>query len=382
MYSAEQIAAMRNDPNRQREAVEAAIRRAGLDTSNGRVNIMVAGEAAWHGLGVRIEHATDSANAIKLAGMDWEVVKLPLTYEVNGHRHEAKGHFALVRADTGELLSNSGSGYQVIQNRESFRFLDTVLEEFGAKYEVAGSLFGGREVFMVCRLPEQSFTVNRNDRQEAYAVFTNPHVLGKSAKCLSVSQRPVCNNTLRLAVSGSKSGISIRHTGEIKSKIKDAQAALGLTVKQFSQYKEAAEAMTRTPINIVNYAHDVLDAVLDITQAQANMGANVLAAMLDIDEAERKLKEKEFSKKIQRRGEILEDILERYESEKNGVNGMRGTAWAGLNSVTEFNSHARIGRQASDLHERRSRRFESVMVGAGDEMNQVALQKAIAATRN
>ena len=41
-YTAAQIQAMRDDPARQREAVEAAIGRAALDTTGGKVRVMVA----------------------------------------------------------------------------------------------------------------------------------------------------------------------------------------------------------------------------------------------------------------------------------------------------------------------------------------------------
>jgi hypothetical protein len=57
--------------------VQAANRRAALDTSNGRVNMMAAGTLPWHGLGVLVDKAATSAEAIKLAGLDWEVIKRP-----------------------------------------------------------------------------------------------------------------------------------------------------------------------------------------------------------------------------------------------------------------------------------------------------------------
>jgi hypothetical protein len=41
------------------------------------------------------------------------------------------------------------------------------------------------------------------------------------------------------------------------------------------------------------------------------------------------LARKSFERKIERRGEILQDMLERYESERCGLNGQRGTAWGG-----------------------------------------------------
>src|SRR5262249_37410595 len=75
--SAEQAAQMLRDAdtpeNRERvikQLRELAVRRAGLDTTNGKVAVMVAGEAAWHRLGVNVVAAVSSGDAIKLAGLD------------------------------------------------------------------------------------------------------------------------------------------------------------------------------------------------------------------------------------------------------------------------------------------------------------------------
>src|SRR5262245_12096674 len=48
-----------------------ALRRASLDTSTGKVAVFVAGQPAWHGLGVNVREAVSSADAIRLASLDW-----------------------------------------------------------------------------------------------------------------------------------------------------------------------------------------------------------------------------------------------------------------------------------------------------------------------
>ena len=44
-----------------------------IDQTTGRAAVFVTGEPAWHRLGVVIENATTSAEAIGLAGLDWHV---------------------------------------------------------------------------------------------------------------------------------------------------------------------------------------------------------------------------------------------------------------------------------------------------------------------
>ena len=37
--------------------------------------MMYTGETPWHGLGTKVDEAPDSATAIKMAGLDWEVTQ-------------------------------------------------------------------------------------------------------------------------------------------------------------------------------------------------------------------------------------------------------------------------------------------------------------------
>ena len=376
------IAAADTPENRQKllyELQARAMRRAGLDKSNGRISVMSAGKLPWHGLGTMVSKACNSREAIQFANLAWAVAKIPYAYSWNGETRDSADHFALVRMDTGAQLGSVGSRYQPIQNVDGFAFLDGVLEQFGAKYETAGAIHGGKKVWMLAHMPKQGFTVNgSDDEQKPYVLFTNSHDGTRAAACYPTVVRVECANTFRVSGKDRGEGISIRHTGSVKGKISAAQKVLGLAVKQFDAYREGVEEMTRRPVEIRHYANDVLDAVLEVTQADCLKGADALAAAIATTEAERDLARKSFASKIERRGEILTDILERYDSSANGINGMRGTAWAAFNAVTEHADHNRIGRQKGTAEARASRRFESAISGQADEMKQAAFQLATA----
>jgi phage/plasmid-like protein (TIGR03299 family) len=384
---AEQIARLEaaNTPAKAAVALadlrQRAIQRAGLDTTGGRVRVMVAGKAAWHKLGVTVAEAVTSAQALRLAGLDWQVEKQPLSYRnpVTGEWVESAESFGVIRQDSGDLLGAVGSRYKPFQNADGFAMLDRVLGEFGARYEAAGSLYGGKRVFMLVRLPGQAFAVGAGDQVEAFALFTNPHDGSGVAECFATSERVVCANTLRVARNGQKSGIKLRHTGDLKARVRDAQQALNLTVQEFETFKETADTLTRVKVpSITEYANGVLDAVLEVTQAEAIKGADALAAALKVTEAERLLEAKRLEREIEKRRNVLEDILQRYESGTNGVNGMRGTAWSALNAVTESADHGRLGgRFVGTEQAKASRRFESMLTGEADEAKQVAYQRAL-----
>ncbi len=50
-----------------------------VDETTGKAAVFVTGTPARHGLGKVIDSAATSAEAIRLAGLDWRVEQLPLT---------------------------------------------------------------------------------------------------------------------------------------------------------------------------------------------------------------------------------------------------------------------------------------------------------------
>jgi hypothetical protein len=121
-----------------------------------------------------------------------------------------------------------------------------------------------------------------------------------------------------------------------------------------------------------SYADSVLDAVRDLTRAEINEGVTAVQAKLGLEDDEAY---KFLQSRVERRSEILEDIMQRYESERCHP---KGTAWAAFNAVTEYADHNTIGRQAQDKTTHLSRRFESQLIDERDELKQIAYVKALA----
>src|SRR5687767_14947496 len=124
-----------------------------IDTTTGRAACFVTGTPPWHGLGSVVAEAQTSAEAIKLAGLDWSVEQLPLVARGAAGERAVPGRVANVRADTGAVLGVVGTGYRPFQNAEAFEFFDAVVQEKLAVFESAGALKGGKYVWMLARLP-------------------------------------------------------------------------------------------------------------------------------------------------------------------------------------------------------------------------------------
>lgn len=97
----------------------------------------------WHGLGVQVQEAPESKDALRLAGLDWKVYQREV-YTDSGIKIE--GYHANVRNTDNKVLGVVTERYKIVQNEEAFSFTDALLEE-GVRYETAGSLQEGKYGF-------------------------------------------------------------------------------------------------------------------------------------------------------------------------------------------------------------------------------------------
>lgn len=177
-------------------------------------------EKPWHGLGIIVKDAPTSADAIRLAGLDWTVVQEPIYTNFN---KMVEGYRANVRSSDRKVLGVVSDRYKVVQNVEAFSFTDELLGS-GVRYETAGSLQEGKKVWLLARLPREYIVAG--ERISPYLVFSNTHDGSGSVRVAISPVRVVCNNTLNLALNTAKRSFSMIHTGNIQDKIQEAKNTL------------------------------------------------------------------------------------------------------------------------------------------------------------
>mgnify|MGYP001035110244 CR=1 FL=1 len=177
-------------------------------------------EKPWHGLGVRVENALSSKDALTAAGLDWKVEQKKI---YTGDGHAVHGYFANVRSQDNHTLGVVTKRYKIVQNYEAFAFTDALLGK-GVRYETAGSLKDGRKTWILARLSKQYRLAE--DKVIPYLVFSNSHDGSAAIKVAMTPVRVVCNNTLNLALQDADRIWSANHTGDIENKLEDARMTL------------------------------------------------------------------------------------------------------------------------------------------------------------
>lgn len=214
----------------------------------------------WMKLGQILEESPTAKRAAELGGLNFEVELIPLTYEFNGKARSAEKRKAVVRKDTGEMLGVvSASVYKTLQYGEAFDFMDTV----DSRYVAAGALKGGRQGFMVVKAPFQLNVLGNTDPHDLYAVLRTSHDCTRATEIMVMPLRGRCMNQLTLQ-SFSKNvpyRWSIKHVGDMKSKLAEAKDSLSKLANYGQRFEELVERLADVKVS-EGQAREILVRVL------------------------------------------------------------------------------------------------------------------------
>ena len=275
-------------------------------------------ERPWHGLGTVVESAPSSKEALELAGLDWQVHQKDISVLWG---RTIPGYKANVRDTDGVVLGVVTDKYRVVQNEDAFAFTDELLGE-GVKYETAGSLNGGRKVWILARLPREY--VISGERISPYLVFSNTHDGSGAIRVAITPIRVVCNNTLNLALARAERSFSMIHTGNINEKFEEAKKTLFMADTYMEELGKEFERLRRqkiTDAQVKEYIELLLPLEKNATQVQ--------------------------SKNIMK---LREDMKQRYYDAPD-LQNVGNNAYRFINAVSDFATHSNPLRRTANYNE-------------------------------
>lgn len=212
-------------------------------------NFFTVREPAWHGLGhVLLDYPTrQQAQAL---AHPWEPVTEPIYVgdpsvspegELSSVYTPLETHVAVRRSDNNAVLGVVSDTYKIVSNTEMWDVAEAVQDVAAGDvlYQTAGSLKGGKKVWVLLRLKEP--IVIKGDR-----TTTMPYYAVQDAKDGSgafrgqgLATQIVCDNTARHADLFAKAHgteIVFRHTGSISERIEEAKQALAMWREGVTHY--------------------------------------------------------------------------------------------------------------------------------------------------
>jgi phage/plasmid-like protein (TIGR03299 family) len=147
------------------------------------------------------------------------------------------------------VLGIVGERYRIVQNHEAFAFVDQLLGS-AIHFETAGSLHGGRRVWVLATLPEHVEV--GGDPVRPYVLLMNSHDGSTAVIAATTPIRVVCQNTLNWGLRNARQKFSIRHTEAVTQRVHEARRVLELSIDYYEQFKRygdelASRALHRAP---------------------------------------------------------------------------------------------------------------------------------------
>jgi phage/plasmid-like protein (TIGR03299 family) len=288
-----------------------------LDVNNGTASFVSAHTDAWHMLGETLDHTFTAEEAMehgRLGG--WNVRTSPAFTIVDGKKIPMIGRNAVVRDNPVkegqvDFLGDVGDSYKIVQNEDHAGFLNALVDESGAHFETAGALYGGRQVFITMRLPGH-INIGGVDPVENYIAAINSHDGSMSFTLMATPVRVVCANTLNMAFQAKTNLYRIRHTSGVQNHLGRAREALDFTFNYLDGFQEQAEQLINTTLTMSQFEEII----------EREFGAGDEASQAATTRADKR----------------IEEMTELF-AEAQTQDGIRDTAWAGLNALTEWADH-------------------------------------------
>jgi phage/plasmid-like protein (TIGR03299 family) len=306
--------------------------------------------APW-AIGKDVSDCKTSFEVMQKAGLDFIVDKcdlmarMPFGIKRNNVVNEIAGEFsrdgyiyreltnayATYRADTSEPLGLVKAKYEVVQNRDAFRFFDDAIGDGMAQWDKAGILNGGRKIYLSAKLPVE--TRVGQDKIDNYLVFSNSHDGTSSVNIMFTPIRVICTNMLNSALKSADSYIRIRHTQSVREQLRHGAEILNIACKHAQSAQEFYESLTKIRMSD--------DQVMEYL-ANLQLNDKEREALLEFDNKNgyKKLILKDYLTMertgiSQRKANQIASTFEYY-LDGIGQKHIAGTAWGAYNAVTGF----------------------------------------------
>lgn len=219
------------------------------------------------------------------------------------------------------MLGVVSDRYRIVQNTEAFSFTDELLGQ-GVRYETAGSLMGGRKVWLLARLPREFIIAG--ERISPYLVFSNTHDGSGAVRVAVTPIRVCCNNTLNLALSTAARSFSMVHTGDVKEKVSEAKQTLFMADNYMENLGREFERLRKQKISD-QQVREYIDQLLPIEPGASSVT-------------------------VKNMKKLRNDMAMRY-FDAPDLKGVGNNAYRFINAVSDFATHAEPIRRTKNYQE-------------------------------
>ena len=237
---------------------------------------------AADGTGKVFDEPIDVIDAIEASGLDYivtvtdEDVLAPVSIAGGTVNITMTGHRGVIRVNSDGSRGPLGvvkSAFRACQNSDGFEFAQSLIDDYDANV-IAAAAHGnplGSRAYLALRLNETLMAGGR-DPHDVYVIVTNAHD-GNAA--LTARVAPIRRETeaeVATAFAGAPMSYTLRHTGDLNAKMRDAVGTMSMVRHWVSTYESATFALLAEPMSDAEFA-DFTKRVLPTPAGSKDRGA-------------------------------------------------------------------------------------------------------------
>lgn len=300
-----------------------------VTVTNGRAEMAFRGETPWHGLGNDLKDDMTLEEKVAAAGFGWTIERGEVKFTVGGGKgsppktFKMPGREVLYRSDNNEPLSVVSSGFKIVQPRHVLEYFEQLTERLGlGALETAGTLNGGKQFWGLANLGDMALSVKDTaDRVKPYILFATSCDRSIANTIKFLSMRVVCWNTLSIGLR-EKGGTEYKSRHRVEFNAEKVNKALGLQAKEeFAEQMEGFRRLAETPMTDV-----------EMIKASMILHASATPSMMVEEISKEDLTALAKAKQVKN----ISQLAIGHDAIGAALQGVQGTAWGWMNSVTEY----------------------------------------------
>lgn len=288
---------------------------------------------AWYETcGIKLENVTSLETALKLSGLDFEVEKKPLYFGDGTEMTLIDKQFATVRTDTNQFFGVVSDSYEILQNKEAFDFLDSLVLN-GAKFETAGFFRKNGAASYITMSAEPMNILG--DNFDNYFMISNGHDGSSAVRVAITPIRSYCRNSAILALKKATNIVTIHHSKTMADRLVAAKEILLANSNYLNELRIVAEELAVKPFSAE--AFEALARKLYPVKEEASE----IVQIRNLAQVEKLMKA------------YKEDDLQNF----------NGTAWKVIQAVSDMESHPIQYRKTTKVSNAGTPEFQVVYSG-------------------
>ena len=307
-------------------------------------------------VGTDVSEVSSFHDLMDQAGFNFNIERVPChTPEGN----VLKNQYIIRREDNKRVLSVVRGRYTPVDSRKMFEPFHNMVEKYGATYETAGVIGGGKKCWISAVLPDEFEVKGREGdvvQRRILALVANDSTSRNAY--FSLAHRIVCNNQMRLMNNAANaSEYKVSHTKNWEAQHELAQVGFDQAISAHREFEKVIKRLD--------------DQDLSVPEVRGFTVQLFPERPFTPEEIKNKKERRPTSRLNNRREEVVDLFL-------NGKGNQGRTRWDALNAVTEYMDHhnqiKKLDHKENGYRNAERRFVSNTFGGPGDIVKQKALQ--------